>query len=303
MTKTYDGTCAWCLGHFVINGTYPTRHGWKEHGGIRRVGEYGNVYHGSDCAGTKYPAYELAPDGTIACKETAELQLARCVERLAHLATRPTLYHEDQKRIRVRGWQTIGAPYGFRINDGEEITIAFDGYHANNRTYRYEDILKRNVANIEAEKRFLEGTIERLERAIDGWEKRPLVEHETAAPTRHYVPAGGRHAYCGSKSYYIITTAKEEEVTCTRCLNALAAATAEDTRIRGEEADGEALAAWLRENGPATVKELKAALGWDQKRLNKAMNRTDRKNYHDPGRIHTDGGRPAKWYVEKGVAR
>jgi hypothetical protein len=307
-SRQHDGTCAWCLGGFVVEGKRPVRHGWKEQGGFRRIGQYGNVYHSGGCPGDRYPAYQISCEGTKAHLEVVEREIKQLTEILAELATRPTL--TDYGKVSCghdrRTYQTIYAHYGFRISDGESFTIVPDSQKPWDKDeYDYERVWLKHHHHYSSEKRHAEHRAATLREAIKIWEPKEMAPRKPKGPTVHYVTKGykGRdYIWCGSNAYFSASalTSNPEETTCSRCLRALEKDAAEKAQLQAEKADAKTLAAWLRENGPAPAKKMKAALGWDQKRLNKAKDRSHNDNeYGDPGYIHTDSSKPAKWYVRR----
>lgn len=275
MTKTYKGTCAWCFRHFVVEGERPVKHGWRESGRTRHVGEYGNVYHTGNCRGMGYPVYEISPRGTVARQRDAKNALADCEKRLTHLATRPTLYCEDRHDIGTP-FRTVHAEYGFQISDGERFVIEMGTRPCGYRTYKYEEIWRNRTARTESERRFLKNDIEFCQKAIDEWTIKPLKEHDPHARTMHFAPTERQkkyreQTYCGQKGYGAATTDDEAEVTCTRCRKLLDDETAKKKKQEAAATDGETITAFIREHGPVTPKAIKVALGWDQPRLTKAI--------------------------------
>jgi hypothetical protein len=271
----HRGKCAWCFDEFVVEGEHPVRHGWREVGN-RRAGQYGNVHHSGNCPGTRFPVFEVSPKGTKARQKAARKALAECEKSLAHLATRPTLYHEDKYRIGRINYAPIYAEFGFRINDGEELPVTIDFKKPwNIRRYVYDQILALRTNAIQGDKRFLEGEFETCQKAIDGWTTKPLAEHDPRARTIHFVPTAQQvkwheNTRCSSKSY-AATTEDESAVTCARCKKQLAGEKSKREQAEAEKADGAKALEWLKEHGPAKAKDIKAALGWDQKRLGRAL--------------------------------
>ncbi len=78
------GTCGACLGRFTVGPDGRVmRHGWREVGGVRRVGETENVWHFGTCFGVGREPYETSVDCTLAFLETVlrptRLRLERAV--------------------------------------------------------------------------------------------------------------------------------------------------------------------------------------------------------------------------------
>lgn len=60
------GTCGACFAPFALDPDgYIGRHGWREAGGVRRVGEAGNVFHEGKCFGVGRAPYEVSVDCTV----------------------------------------------------------------------------------------------------------------------------------------------------------------------------------------------------------------------------------------------
>lgn len=78
------GTCGACLDRFAVGPDGRVmRHGWREVGGVRRVGETENVWHAGACFGVGREPYETSVDCTLAFLEKVlrptRLRLERAV--------------------------------------------------------------------------------------------------------------------------------------------------------------------------------------------------------------------------------
>jgi len=292
----YLGTCPWCFRAFRSTRERCTmRHGWNEvsfgikgaHLGGRRVGEYGNVNHSGDCSGMPFPPYELSPDGTKARLAYELAGVAACEKALATLATRPPLTTERSysvyERSRTRfGHTRIDIPYSVRLLPGDEFTLDLgpndNGYGSRTEDFSYESSLLAAVHERESLKADFESKAKFCEKKIATWKLTELPEFEARKATVHYRSNPKRPPWCGSKSYDISSSENADEVTCTRCLNAMETSRAEDAAIATEKANARRVYDWVKEHnrfghGPTTSKAIKAALGLDTKAFNRAVER------------------------------
>ncbi|UCC74357.1 MAG: hypothetical protein JSV86_07305, partial [Gemmatimonadota bacterium] len=111
---------------------------------------------------------------------------------------------------------------------------------------------------------------------IAAWKPAQLQQAAASKATVHRCyPERKGYAYgyiaCGRRSY--TTTEVDAEVTCSRCLKALTAAQTERDQRAAEKADGATLVAYLTASGAQTAKAIRAALSWDARRFNRAVQR------------------------------
>lgn len=132
------GTCGACFGVFAVRPDGAVaRHGWPEVGGVRRVGEAGNVSHGEPCFGAGRPPYEAS----VACTEAYLAEVLRpAAERLAYarndepltLARAQLLAVLDATRRceeAARSWPPAGPPPA-RAPRGPRVHLRGDDVHA-----------------------------------------------------------------------------------------------------------------------------------------------------------------------------
>lgn len=263
---TKRGTCPVCFGKFDTTEASIGKHGWKEFGG-RQVGVYGQAVHSGECFGLGYKPFELSSEGTVAYLETRLVPYLASVERaLTHLATRPTLLVAKSQT-----WQERQAK---KPEEMIELTFAA-------MPREYESVLARKVRDREEEKAAVEADIARFQKLVAEWAPGTLADKVAKVETVHLEitdRAGRQVASCATRRMFgrpqnLKKTTNKAAVTCSRCLKSMASDAAYVAKRDGEVADAEALVAWLKANGQATSKVIKAALTWDTKRFNRAVDR------------------------------
>lgn len=268
------GTCPACFGEFQLHDdagkTIVGRHGWQEIGG-RQVGVYDRVTHDGSCFGADWAPFELSPEGTWAfLREVVFPRALREQAWLDKLQTStpplPVTEWSDEKREQVQVILTPTNEKGKRILYGSSLgpTTAYERAHKNEteRTTRLLGAIKDD------------GT--RLYDAAANWKLCPLKDGTPKGPTVHFKNEGARLPYCGSRSYGLHTTTSENAVTCSRCLKGLETEKKEQEAREALQRDADTLTAYLKANGRKTKSDLKKGLGWDTKRVNRAVDRAER---------------------------
>jgi hypothetical protein len=273
------GTCPACFGEFQLHDdsgkTVVGKHGWQEVGG-RQVGVYHQAFHEGECFGFGWQPFELSPDGTWAFVNQILFPSALSEQSWIHRLTNETPDLMVQVR---RGRELLTIVLTPTNEEGTEE----EGYNdiVNGRVEyvygtAYEAERRRRLARAQ---NILESLMRRgaeLCEAASGWKLADLKDGSPKGPTVHLKREGARLPYCGSRSHGLRTTMVEEAVSCTWCTKALEA---EKARLRAKEAlekDAETLTAYLRTNGPRTKSDLKTGLGWDAKRVNRAIDQAER---------------------------
>lgn len=298
MTTVYRGMCAWCFRSFKSSRAgISQRHGWVEVSaadvgkfmmktGGRHAGMYGLVTHSGDCEGMPFPPYELSCEGTKARLDFERRCLAAAERELERLATRPAFVEEREYGLAFasRDWRdkTV-AKYAVKLVSGDDFHVV-EGEPWNKHHFTYNRVLERHIHGAESARAFRLDNIALCERMIAEWKLAELHAFEARKATVHFKREGARMVYCGSRSYGLHSSAERSEVTCSRCKRALEGADKYEAAKAATAARGEKLRAWLAEHGPATPKQIKEALGFDQRALNSAVEAAGRsieRNY-DP---------------------
>lgn len=300
MTSVYCGTCAWCFREFrSARDGITQRHGWVEvsggHLGGRHPGEYGNVSHSNDCGGIPFPPYELSCAGTKARLTHERACLAVLEKRLAYYATRPDFVVRRAFRIDWRAAREPDAEYEVKLVPGDDFEVVESKDYWNKHRFSYEQVLKGYVDKAESEREARVEAIAFCEDKIATWKEAELREYEVRKATVHFKREGARMPYCGSRSRGLHTTADEAVTTCSKCRRGIETAKREVEARDAVKARGMALYDWLVAHGkPASPKEIKAALGFDQKALNSALEAERR-------RINTNYGASTTTYVADAI--
>ncbi len=279
------GTCPACLGVFqladIVGKTVVGKHGWQEDGG-RQVGVYDVVTHVGQCFGVGYEPFELSPKGSW--EFMSQVLYPRCLGHLSYLARLASGcslmvdHKESDGRItlvKLTPTNEAGTKkfYTYRVR-GEFVTA-------------YDRERNRQVAKVSA---FLRQDFESgstLCAMALAWTLQPVMDGASPPPTVHFKNEGARMVYCGSRSHYLKSTAVQADTTCGRCLKALAVAAAEQVAREAVGNDADELVKLLKEQGPKTVGQMKKALGWDTKRVNKALAKADG-DWRDPSTRRVD---------------
>lgn len=302
MTSVYCGTCAWCFREFrSARDGITQRHGWVEvsggHLGGRHPGEYGNVSHTSDCGGIPFPPYELSCAGTKARLAHERACLAALEKRLAYYATRPDFV--VRRTFALGNWRTgkDNTEYAVKLVSGDDFEVVEGKDYWSKHRFVYEKVLGGYVDMAENEHRAHVAAIAFCEDKIATWKEAELREFEARKATVHFKRDGARMPYCGSRSYGLHTTADEAAATCSKCRHGIETAKRETAARDAVKARGVALYNWLVAHGkPASPKEIKAALGFDQKALNGALESERR-------RINTNYGASTTTYAADAEAK
>ena len=101
-TITLKGTCGACCRLMALGSDGRVkRHGWREAGGTRAVGRYGNVVHSGACFGVGWLPYEVSPDCTKAFVERVLFPMGVSIqEHLTRLGTHPPLIMSGSSYMR-----------------------------------------------------------------------------------------------------------------------------------------------------------------------------------------------------------
>lgn len=111
---------------------------------------------------------------------------------------------------------------------------------------------------------------------VNDWKKSDLTVVSRAQVVHaHRVTRSDRYSRCGARGYGLRISDDKDEVTCTKCLASIEASEQDALRRQQEAEDKKALVTFLTQNGPSLPKAIKAGLGWDIKRFNKACNFND----------------------------
>ncbi len=105
-TKTVTkGTCGACFRTMVLNAHGRiVRHGWREVG-VRKVGDYGNVWHSGTCFGSAWHPFETSTDCTNAFLTDVLFPMSlRADAAVEWIATNPPLIYAG--RTHSRDWRT-----------------------------------------------------------------------------------------------------------------------------------------------------------------------------------------------------
>lgn len=277
MANRMKGTCPCCFGEFDVEAGSGRigRHGWKEIGD-RRVGMYGRAMHTGSCFGVSYPAFEISSEGTEAYLAKVLIPTIEAVNKeLERLANRPSLTVAYD--FYASGGFRNAEKRSYVLKDGDEgVSVDCEpernGY-ARKKHFSYDYYLGVAIRKAERDLKLFESDRDRLEAAVASWKPGELKAKKAKGPTVHLevVRRGNSYAACGSKSHFVKLDADESAVTCSRCKRSIEDAKKERATKAAVEADNKALVAFLTKEGrPLPAKVIKAALGWDAKRFNKA---------------------------------
>lgn len=269
------GTCPACMGEFQLYGTEVKpvvgKHGWREVGG-RRVGVYGLAEHVGECFGVDWAPFELSPEGTWAFLN--QVVYPRCLAHLSYLerlAARCDVFVTDK----VDGKDTRVALTPTNEAGSKRVEVYRLGRYVSET--RYEKVRESKIAETEGAYRQDFSVGQNLCRLALAWKLQDLKDGSPQGPTVHFKNEGARVPYCGSRSYGLSTTEVETDVTCSRCMKAIEADHKADAARAALEADAAALTEHLRSLGkPQTKSQIKKALGWDTKRVNRAVDQAER---------------------------
>lgn len=276
------GTCPACFGQHVVRKGGMIKHGWMEVGG-REVGVYGKAYHTGKCYGVGLLPFEVSCSGTESFLATIVLpMLDDCRKLVAHLQTRPVLMvgvtdyvKDDRGHIIYNGRRAMTTTVVHECSPTNE----FGAKKNYSGVTRYDSELANALLRAEMDLTRTEAHVEALRDRITTWAPTNLPVYETKAEIVHFVseqtdPRRPR-TFCGSDSRGLGSTSTKAEVTCTRCLKALATVAAEKAARDAVAADRDAFIAFVKAAGkPVSGKEVRTALGWDIKRWNKASDRS-----------------------------
>ncbi len=245
------GTCGACFRAMSLTGDSKlVRHGWREEGGTRRVGAYGNVSHSGPCFGVGWDPYEVSPKCTEAFVDRVLFPMGvRCQEELAWIATRPALVfngrtflgNEPQARGsdygRGKDWDGYGE-WQVRLRDGMPATCLQKVWEYDQKPGQfkvYNDDYKK-IPSYEAHRAGIEVQIQSRWKAIstDGlyclkmiaeWKPTAVPEVARKMPLVHTPnPARTHYPMCrwsrGMQQFNI--SADVSKVTCPKCLTYLA---------------------------------------------------------------------------------
>jgi hypothetical protein len=266
------------------------KHGWQEQGG-RQVGVYGRAWHTGECFGVGWAPFELSPAGTWAfLTEVIFPATLRAHGWLETLRTgTPTLTVEVyRKSVATTLVLTPTSPDG--MVETRYYAASPDGRATLTIGTAYEAERQRQIGRTEMEVSRLMETGASLAKAATEWKLADLKDGSPKGPTVHFKNEGARVPYCGSRSYGLVTTTDASKVTCSRCQKALDTAAREQAERDALVADAATLTEWLRANGRKTKSEMKKGLGWDTKRVNRAVERAERpweNGKYQPGAIRS----------------
>jgi len=263
------GTCPACMGEFHLydkSGKIVVgRHGWTEVGG-RQVGHYGLASHVGECFGVGWAPFEISPEGTWAY--LSQMVFPTClgaIEFSERLKTFPSLFIERRKEgtretefVEVTPENAEGCK-----RTGYSKKTVYEVAHANK--VAENDIVFRQAFRVGSE----------LTALALAWEPRDVKDAPPEGPTVHFKKEGARLPFCGARSHGLSTTHDESKVTCSRCQKALATSKRDQAVRDAIAADADTVVALLSANGPQTKAQIKKALDWDTKRVNKAIDRAE----------------------------
>lgn len=191
-----QGTCQCCFRSSKLTKKETvTRHGWKETGGVRRTGEYGNVFHTGPCVGYKFPPFEVSKDRTEWWREQLRAEIERVSKRLVELGSRPPLMATvGHRAVGAKRW-TDRIEHQVEVRVGDAVVTryncdcegldpfvrgmleSYDQVHetARREAHRYVDSLERDV--------------EMFTKAIDAWKPKPLKEAKGKKVNVHFAPS------------------------------------------------------------------------------------------------------------------
>lgn len=267
------GTCPACMGEYQLfgkdGGTVVGKHGWREVGG-RQVGQYGLATHVGECFGVGFPPFEISPEGTWAY--LLQLVYPHCLGQIAYLT-------RLEARCSVRVEEKDGERTKFveltAENEAGAKRVTLYRRTGTVHTTRYEQVRAAKVEETEADLRRSFDVGVGLTRIALAWAPADLKDGVPQGPTVHYQNTGARVPHCGSRSYGLVTTTVETDVTCSRCVKALVVSAREAAERKALNDDADAVVALLKSGGPKTKSEIKTALGWDTKRTNRAVDQAE----------------------------
>lgn len=244
-TTTTTGTCGACFRSMSLNadGTV-VRHGWREAGGRRRAGAYGNVIHSGACFGVGWLPFETSPDCTTAFVERRLFPMGLEIKRaLRHLATRPPLIFSGSTFERneyrgsapdIKAWDGY-AKWEARLVNGDEASTnlcfyVFDGVptfypNTSSKIPSYGAERVRRVDALGDEWKAVAKDALYCCAKVSAW--KPTKTKTAAKAVKLVHAAGTRATYIpacrwsrGMSRFHIASG--EEKVTCSKCLKALA---------------------------------------------------------------------------------
>lgn len=274
------GTCPACFGEFQLHDqsgkTVVGKHGWQEQGG-RQAGVYGRAWHAGECFGVGWAPFELSPAGTWAFLTNVLMPAAlRAQDWLSTL-------QDGTPELTVQVWRgtqqtvlvlTPSSPEGQK--EARFPTQGSDGRVSWVTGTAYEAERQRQIGRTKMELTQTMETGATLVSRASGWTLADLKDGSPKGPTVHFQTATARLPYCGSRSYGLVKTDDRSKVTCSRCQKAIDTADRENAAHEALKADAATLTEWLRANGRKTKSEMKKGLGWDTKRVNRAVERAER---------------------------
>lgn len=272
------GTCPACMGEFQLfsaSGKIVVgKHGWQEAGG-RRVGVYQHAWHIGECFGVGLVPFELSPEGTWAY--LAQRVYPHCLSLLSAIyrlqTSTPVLTLEvTRNAVKMTLKLTPDNEEGLRPGSAYRTV---NGQVEHYETTAYEAERLRQIARLtrESEQTFEHGS--KLTVLALAWKLGELLDGTPKGPTVHFQNEGAKLPFCGTKSYGLSKTTEESSVTCSRCQKALDTSKKEQAVRDGIAVDADAVVAYLTKSGPKSKTEIKKALGWDQKRVNKAVEKAE----------------------------
>lgn len=266
------GTCPVCFNSHVVTKGVMIKHGWMEVGG-REVGVYGQAWHSGSCYAVGCLPFEVSCETTKKfLAEVAIPDTARWERTVARLRTRPELTVLRTEYVRDDNGYVL---YHKRKAVTRTVAIVCTETNEFGAGGVYDNELAKELRQAEACLQSTKDLVTLLTGKIAAWAPAEMPEYHGKTVTRHLKREGAKVVACGSRSYGLVTTSTESDVTCTRCLKALATAAAEKAARDAVAADRDAFIAFVKAAGkPVSGKAVRMALGWDIKRWNKASDRS-----------------------------